>query len=55
MKRRKKIQFRQIKKHHQVPAETQYPGLVALLQESGLLDEHGKATEEGKKVINDAS
>ena len=53
MKRRKKIQFRQIKKHHQVPAETQYPGLVALLQESGLLDEQGKLTEEGNKAVND--
>ena len=46
MKRRKKIQFRKIKKHHQVPADTQYPGLVALLQESGLLDEQGKLVRE---------
>ncbi len=53
MKRRKKILFRKIKKHHQVPADTQYPGLVALLQESGLLDEQGKLTEEGKKAVND--
>ena len=53
MKRRKKIQFPKIKKRHQVPAETQYPGLVALLQESGLLDEQGKLTAEGKMAVND--
>lgn len=53
MKRRKKIQFRSIKKHHQVPADTQYPGLQALFQKSGLLDEQGKLTEQGKEAIND--
>lgn len=51
MIRRKKIRQPRIKIGNQVPAGTKLPGLVNLFKSAGLVDEHGKPTEEGRKAL----
>lgn len=51
MKRRKKIQFRNINTGGQLPKGTKLPGLTALFRKAGLVDDQGRPTEEGRKAL----
>lgn len=46
-----KIETGRIKPGHQVPPETQYPGLKQLFRDSGLVDSTGRPTDAGRRAL----